>query len=158
MNKGSTIANVNQFLRTLIKDQTLGVNVIRSSYITWRNKNGVSYNDMKEDAIRLRNSVETQMKDYLKKVPINIKTDYIANEIKIKDGVDALQKEKKYKKEYYEKNKEKIKEYVNENKNKKNALYHINKFNKTGIEPKTNIIQKWKLYKENDKWKSEYVI
>ena len=44
MNKGSTIANVNQFLRTLIKDQTLGVNVIRSSCITWRNKNGVSYN------------------------------------------------------------------------------------------------------------------
>ena len=158
MNKSSTIANVNQFLRTLIKDQTLGVNVIRSSYITWRNKNGVSYNDMKEDAIRLRNSVETQMKDYLKKVPTDIKTDYVANEVKIKDGVDALQKEKDYKKEYYEKNKEKIKEYVNENKNKKNALYHINKFNKTGIEPKESVIIKWKLYKENDKWKSEYVI
>lgn len=157
MDKSSTIANVNQFLRTLIKGTTLGVNVIRSSYITWRNKNGVSYNDMKEDAIRLRNSVETQMKDYLKKTD-DIKTDYVANEIKIKDGIDALQKEKDYKKEYYEKNKDKIKEYVNANKNKKNALYHINKFKKTGIEPKEAVITKWKLYKENDKWKSEYVI
>lgn len=157
MDKSSTIANVNQFLRTLIKGTTLGVNVIRSSYITWRNKNGVSYNDMKEDAIRLRNSVETQMKDYLKKTD-DIKTDYVANEIKIKDGIDALQKEKDYKKEYYEKNKDKIKEYVNANKNKKNALYHINKYKKTGIEPKEAVITKWKLYKENDKWKSEYVI
>ena len=157
MDKNATIANVNQFLRTLIKGTTLGVNVIRSSYITWRNKNGVSYNDMKEDAIRLRNSVETQMKDYLKKTD-DIKTDYVANEIKIKDGIDALQKEKDYKKEYYEKNKDKIKEYVNANKNKKNALYHINKYNKTGIEPKEAVIEKWKLYKENDKWKSEYVI
>ena len=157
MDKSSTIANVNQFLRTLIKGTTLGVNVIRSSYITWRNKNGVSYNDMKEDAIRLRNSVETQMKDYLKKTD-DIKTDYVANEIKIKDGIDALQKEKDYKKEYYEKNKDKIKEYVNANKNKKNALYHINKYKKTGIEPKETVIGKWKLYKENDKWKSEYVI
>ena len=34
------------------------------------------------------------------------------------------------------------KEYVNENKNKKNALYHINKFNKTGIEPKESVIIK----------------
>ena len=157
MDKSSTIANVNQFLRTLIKGTTLGVNVIRSSYITWRNKNGVSYNDMKEDAIRLRNSVETQMKDYLKKTD-DIKTDYVANEIKIKDGIDALQKEKDYKKEYYEKNKDKIKEYVNANKNKKNAIYHINKYKKTGIEPKEAVITKWKLYKENDKWKSEYVI
>ena len=157
MDKNATIANVNQFLRTLIKGTTLGVNVIRSSYITWRNKNGVSYNDMKEDAIRLRNSVETQMKDYLKKTN-DIKTDYVANEIKIKDGIDALQKEKNYKKEYYEKNKDKIKEYVNANKNKKNALYHINKYKKTGIEPKEEVITKWKLYKENDKWNSEYVI
>ncbi len=155
--KKSTIANVNQFLRTLIKGRSLGVNVIRSSYITWRNKNGVSYNDMKEDAIRLRNSVETQMKDYLKKVN-TIKTDYVANTIEIKDGVDALQKAKDYKKEYYKNNKEKIKKYVNENKNKKNALYHINKFKKTGIEPKKQFIIKWKLYKENNEWKSEYIV
>jgi hypothetical protein len=160
INEKSTISNVNQFLRKLIKGKTLGVNVIRSSYITWRNRNGVSYNDMKEDAIRLRNSVETQMKDYLKKdviVPTN-PTTYTANEIKITDGVDALQKEKEYKKEYYEKNKEKLKQYVIENKNKINALYHINKFIKTGKDPKDSIIKKWKLYKENDKWKSEYVI
>ena len=89
---------------------------------------------------------------------MNIKTDYVANEIKITDGIDALQKEKDYKKEYYEKNKDKIKQYVNANKSKKNALYHINKFKNTGIEPKESVITKWKLYKENDKWKSEYVI
>ena len=95
--------------------------------------------------------------DYLKKVN-TIKTDYVANTIEIKDGVDALQKAKDYKKEYYKNNKEKIKKYVNENKNKKNALYHINKFKKTGIEPKKQFIIKWKLYKENNEWKSEYIV
>ena len=152
----SSIENVNRFFRNLVKGKTLGVNMIRSSYITWRNQNGISYNEMKEDAIRLRNSVETQMKDYLKKTPV-VKTNFTENEIKIKDGVDALQREKDYRKEYYIKNKEKRKMYVKTNKNKINALYHINNIKKTGKIPKPETLKKWKLYLDDDKWTSEYI-
>ena len=152
----SSIENVNRFFRNLVKGKTLGVNMIRSSYITWRNQNGISYNEMKEDAIRLRNSVETQMKDYLKKTPV-VKTNFTENEIKIKDGVDALQREKDYRKEYYIKNKEKRKMYVKTTKNKINALYHINNIKKTGKIPKPETLKKWKLYLNGDKWTSEYI-
>lgn len=152
----SSIENVNRFFRNLVKGKTLGVNMIRSSYITWRNQNGISYNEMKEDAIRLRNSVETQMKDYLKKTPF-VKTNFIENEIKIKDGVDALQREKDYRKQYYLKNKDKRKMYVKVNKNKINALYHLNNIKKTGKIPKLETLTKWKLYLDGDKWKSEYM-
>lgn len=156
LDKKSSIENVNRFFRNLIKGKTLGVNIIRSSYITWRNQNGISYNEMKEDAIRLRNSVETQMKDYLKKVPIK-KTNFVENEIIIKNGVDSLQNEKNYKKEYYLKNKNKRKEYIKENRNKINARYHINNIKKTGKIPKQETLTKWKLYLDGDIWKSEFI-
>ena len=169
IDKKSSVSNVSKILEHLIKGQRLGVNVIRSSYVTWRNKKGVDYNSMKEDAIRLRNSVETQMKDYLKlktagnNVNVEVIKKIEPNEIKIVDGVDALEKNKEYMKNYYQKNKDTIisnrKKYMDNNRNRINAMYHLIKIENTGKTPSDNMIKKWKLYKDTStlKWHSEYV-
>lgn len=160
MNEKSSVSNVSNILKNIVKGHTLGVNMLRSSYITWRNLNNVTYNDMKDDAIRLRNSVETQQRDYRKIVgDPNLIThassnqNLNANNIVIRQGVDSLEKRNTYLKQYYEKNKNKIKEkqkeYIEKNKDILNAKYHIRLANGSVPKiPSKKIIEKYQLYQD----------
>lgn len=157
INKKSTIYNVNKIMENLIKNPKIGVNMIRSSYISWRSNNNVNYNDMKDDAIKLRNSINTQMKDYRK---INNNTN-LKIEFNNYNIIENNNKISEYKKQYYKDNKthllNKRREYIKNNKNKINAMYHINNFNKYGKVPSKNMILKWKLYKDNNgNWLTEF--
>ena len=165
MKSQTSTSNVDRMLRSLVKEHTLGVNMIRSSYITWRNLNNVTYNDMKDDAIRLRNSVETQQKDY-RKIVSNIQQlptqNLQANPIISFDHTDNLAKQKEYHKNYYSQNKQYIqnrqKTYNENNKQKYNAKRHADKANQTNIPPSNKMIEKWKLYQnDNGIWTSQYL-
>ena len=157
INKKSSIYNVNKIMENIIKNPKIGVNMIRSSYISWRSNNNINYNDMKDDAIKLRNSINTQMKDY-RKINNNNNIKIELNNINI---IDNNNKISHYKKQYYKKNKnyllKKRQDYIKENKNKINAMYHINNFNKFNKIPKDYIIKKWKLYKDNNgNWLTQF--
>lgn len=167
------VNTVNRIFETIIDGKKLGVNMLRSSYVTWRNNtNGLNYNQMKEDAIRLRNSVDTQLRDYRKQVnnpqqtqdTSNIVLEPTKNVKKHQHPPEYyIQKDKDYHKAYYLKNKVEIlnkkKDYTNQNKDRINAMQLLRKLSKTQKAPSDKMIQKYKLYLCNDTniWKSELI-
>ena len=146
--KGS-LDNIKNHLKYLIKDHILGVNILRSSYITWRFKNNVSYNDMKDDALKMRSSVNIQLQDYRK---INIEPNTNEYEVKIKDS-----NQKAYKKQYYIKNIDTIKQYNTDYNDRRNVLYILKKYSKDRKQPTKLIMNKYNMYYDNDILKSKNI-
>lgn len=148
-NVKSSLDNIKNHLKYLIKDHILGVNILRSSYITWRHKNNINYNDMKDDALKMRSSVNVQLQDY-KKINIERNTDeYKVN----KTDYDK----KDYKKQYYIENINKIKKYNVDYNDRRNVLYILKKYNKDHKQPTKLIMNKYNLYYENDILKSKNI-
>lgn len=150
----SCLDNIKNHLKYLIKDHILGVNILRSSYITWRHKNNVNYNEMKDDALKMRNSVNIQLQDYRK---INIEQNTDEYEVKIKDSNKQLENKKKYKKQYYIKNIDKIKQYNTYYNGRRNILYILKKYSKDHKQPTKLIMNKYNLYYDNDILKSKNI-
>jgi hypothetical protein len=148
-NVKSSLDNIKNHLKYLIKDHILGVNILRSAYITWRYKNNVSYNDLKDDALKMRSSVNIQLQDYRK---INIEPNTNEYEVKIKDY-----NKKDYKKQYYIKNIDNIKQYNTDYNDRRNVLYILKKYNKDHKQPTKLIMNKYNLYYENDILKSKNI-
>lgn len=148
-NVKSSLDNIKNHLKYLIKDHILGVNILRSSYITWRHKNNVSYNDMKDDALKMRSSVNIQLQDYRK---INIENNTDEYEVKIKDY-----NKKDYKKQYYIKNIDNIKQYNTDYNDRRNVLYILKKYSKDRKQPTKLIMNKYNLYYDNDILKSKNI-
>jgi hypothetical protein len=153
-NVKSTLDNIKNHLKYLIKDHILGVNILRSSYITWRHKNNVNYNKMKDDALKMRNSVNIQLQDYRK---INIEQNTDEYEVKIKDSNQQLENKKDYKKQYYIKNIDKIKQYNTDYNDRRNILYILKKYSKDRKQPTKLIMNKYNLYYDNDILKSKNI-
>ena len=148
-NVKSTLENIKNHLKYLIKDHILGVNILRSSYITWRYKNNVSYNDMKDDALKMRSSVNIQLQDYRK---INIENNTYEYEVKIKDY-----NKKDYKKQYYITNIDNIKQYNTDYNDRRNVLYILKKYSKDHKQPTKLIMNKYNMYYDNDILKSKNI-
>ena len=149
-NVRSSVENTKNHLKHLIKDHILGVNILRSSYITWRHNNNISYNDMKDDALKMRSSVNVQLQDYRK---INIEQNTDEYEVNKKYNVDK----KYYKKQYYIENINKIKKYNEDYNDRRNILYILKKYNKDHKQPTKLIMDKYNLYYENDILKSKNI-
>lgn len=150
-NVKSTLENIKNHLKYLIKDHILGVNILRSSYITWRHNNkNISYNDMKDDALKMRSSINVQLQEYRK---INIEPNTDEYEVKIKDHNNK----KDYKKQYYIKNINNIKQYNRHYNDRRNILYILKKYNKDHKQPTKRIMNKYNLYYDNDILKSKNI-
>lgn len=149
-NVKSSLENIKNHLKYLIKDHILGVNILRSSYITWRHKNNINYNAMKEDAIKMRSSINIQLQDYRK---INIEQNTNEYEVNKKYNVDK----KYYKKRYYIKNIDNIKQYNKDYNDRRNILYILKKYNKDYKQPTKRIMNKYSLYYDNDLLKSKNI-
>ena len=148
-NVKSSLDNIKNHLKYLIKDHILGVNILRSSYITWRYNNNVNYNAMKDDALKMRSSVNIQLQDYRK---INIEKNTDEYEVNKKDY-----NKKDYKKQYYIKNIDRIKQYNTDYNDRRNVLYILKKYSKDHKEPTKLIMNKYNLYYENDILKSKNI-
>lgn len=153
-NVKSSLDNIKNHLKFIIKDHILGVNILRSSYITWRHKNNVSYNDMKDDALKMRSSVNIQLQDYRK---INIEPNTNEYEVKIKDYNQQLENNKAYKKQYYIKNIDNIKQYNTDYNDRRNVLYILKKYSKDHKQPTKIIMNKYNMYYDNDTLKSKNI-
>jgi len=149
-NVKSTLENIKNHLKYLIKDHILGVNILRSSYITWRHNNkNIAYNDMKDDALKMRSSINVQLQDYRK---INIERNTDEYKVNKKDF-----DKKDYKKQYYIENINKIKKYNEDYNDRRNILYILKKYNKYHKQPTKRIMNKYSLYYENDILKSKNI-
>ena len=165
MKEKTSIDNVANILRNLIKGHTIGVNMLRSSYITWRNLNNVSYNEMKDDAIRLRNSVETQQKDYRKMIGTGLVLpvqNLEANKMVLRNGIDNLEKLKTYHKNYYMAHKDRVKEkqreYIENNRDILKAKQHVRLANGSDKQPSKKMIERYQLYQDtNGQWNSRII-
>ena len=123
--------------------------MIRTSYNSWRHNLGINYNLLKDDAIRQRNSVETQLKDYRK---LDKKVGIEKVEIgKIK--IIERKENKDYFKGYYEKKRidinEKRREKWKDNNLMMNLKKNIRRYN-NGLIPNKKTIEKYKLYKDDN--------
>jgi len=147
--KSNSLENIKNHLKYLIKDHILGVNILRSSYITWRHKNNINYNDMKDDALKMRSSVNVQLQDYRK---INIERNTDEYKVNKKDF-----DKKYYKKQYYNKNIDNIKQYNKDYNDRRNILYILKKYNKDYKQPTKRIMNKYSLYYDNDLLKSNNI-
>tara|TARA_Y100000389_G_C17465672_1_gene525313 strand:+ start:3658 stop:5142 length:1485 start_codon:yes stop_codon:yes gene_type:complete len=150
-------STITKYLRDILSENKLTQTMIRTSYNSWRHNLGIDYNSLKDDAMRQRNSVDTQMKDYRKldKKKVNDKI-----EIKKIEIVPVKEEPiKDYYKGYYDKHKDEIKEKRREkwkeDNFKMNLKKNIRRYNK-GLEPNKSTIEKYKLVKGKDGlWESE---
>ena len=104
---------------------------------------------MKDDALKMRSSVNIQLQDYRK---INIEPNTDEYEVKIKDS-----NQKAYKKQYYIKNIDTIKQYNTDYNDRRNVLYILKKYSKDHKQPTKLIMNKYNLYYENDILKSKNI-
>jgi len=105
---------------------------------------------MKEDAIKMRSSINIQLQDYRK---INIEQNTDEYEVNKKYNVDK----KYYKKQYYNKNIDNIKQYNKDYNDRRNILYILKKYNKDYKQPTKRIMNKYSLYYDNDLLKSNNI-
>ena len=148
-NRKARTTTVSKYLKEILNERKLTQTMIRTSYNSWRHNLGINYNLLKDDAIRQRNSVETQLKDYRK---LDKKVGIEKVEIgKIK--IIERKENKDYFKDYYEKKRidinEKRREKWKDNNLMMNLKKNIRRYN-NGLIPNKKTIEKYKLYKDDN--------
>jgi hypothetical protein len=148
-NRKARTTTVSKYLKEILNERKLTQTMIRTSYNSWRHNLGINYNLLKDDAIRQRNSVETQLKDYRK---LDKKVGIEKVEIgKIK--IIERKENKDYFKGYYEKKRidinEKRREKWKDNNLMMNLKKNIRRYN-NGLIPNKKTIEKYKLYKDDN--------
>eukprot|EP00960_Hanusia_phi_P066317 766374-Hanusia_phi.AAC.2 len=171
----STIA---RYIKTEIcKDITLTIDILRSSYITWRNNSkGYTYNMRKKDAEMMRNNIGVQLQYYNKlvsssdseddraglwdeseeppssntcvTVPVNEER-YIKSE-----NEKNIENRKKYYAEHKAKENEVSREYYKNNQERISARKAVKRINENKTEPSEKVIERYELYKLNGLWRS----
>jgi hypothetical protein len=154
-NRKARTSTITKYLKEILSEKKLTQTMIRTSYNSWRHNLGIDYNSLQDDALKQRNSVDVQMKSY-RKLENKKKEDKI--EIRKIEIVEKKEVNDNYFKEYYQKKKEEINEKRKIKWKEDNFMMNLKKnlrrYNK-GLEPNKSTIEKYKLYKEDEIWKSE---
>lgn len=154
-NRKARTSTITKYLKEILSEKKLTQTMIRTSYNSWRHNLGIDYNSLQDDALKQRNSVDVQMKSY-RKLENKKKEDKI--EIRKIEIAEKKEVNDNYFKEYYQKKKEEINEKRKIKWKEDNFMMNLKKnlrrYNK-GLEPNKSTIEKYKLYKEDEIWKSE---
>jgi hypothetical protein len=153
----ATTQTISKYLGEILEEKKITVNMVRSSYASWRHNNNLDFNSLQDDAVRQRNTVKTQLQHYRKKEEKGEEKGKITEvKVNIKGGGRGFDR-KEYGKNYYEENKERINEKNRERWRKDvrmKALKNIRLYNRKEGRPSKRSIEKYELYEEGGEWKT----